>query len=101
LLRTGDRNVQVQLPSVNFNGRNVVLVEDMVSTGQTLVSATHQCFAAGAARVDVFVSHALFVEGATMKMKMGGVSNIWSTDSITHAGNVVQLAGLLAEAIHR
>ena len=100
-IRMGDRNVQVHLPAVNLSGRHVVLVDDMASTGQTMVSATQQCLAVGATRVDVFVSHALFVEGATMKMKMMGVSNIWSTDSITHVGNVVQLASLLAEAIHR
>lgn len=100
-IRSGDRSVQVHLPVVNLGGRNVVLVDDVSSTGQTMVSATQQCLAAGASRVDVFVSHALFVEGATVKMKMVGVSNIWSTDSISHAGNVVQLASLLADAIHR
>jgi len=100
-IRTGDRNVQVHLPLVNLQGRHVVLVDDMASTGQTMVSATQQCLAASGSRVDVFVSHALFVEGAAVKMKMVGVSNIWSTDSIAHAGNVVQLASLLAEAIHR
>jgi len=98
-LRTGDREVQVHLPLVDLCGRRVVLVDDVVSTGQTVVAATRQCLAAGAKRVDVFVSHALFVEGATKKMKQAGVSDIWSTDSISHAGNVVLLASLLADAI--
>lgn len=99
--RTGDREVQVTLPDVNLQGRHVMLVDDMASTGQTVVAAANQCLDAGASRVDVFVSHALFVEGATVRMKMAGVSQIWSTDSISHQGNVVYLAPLLAEAIRR
>ena len=98
-VRTGDRKVQVSLPDISLRGRRVVLVDDVASTGQTVVAATQQCLSAGATRVDVFVSHALFVEGAAIKMKMAGVSDIWSTDSIGHGGNVVQLAALLADAI--
>ncbi len=99
--RTGDREVQVALPEASLQGRHVVLVDDMASTGQTVVAAANQCLDAGASRVDVFVSHALFVDGATVRMKMAGVSQIWSTDSISHKGNMVYLASLLAEAIRR
>ena len=99
--RTGDREVQVSLPEISLLGRPVVLVDDMASTGQTVVAAASQCLDAGASRVDIFVSHALFVDGATVRMKMAGVSQIWSTDSISHQGNVVHLAPLLAEAIRR
>ena len=99
--RRSDTQVQVKLPDLSLRGRNVVLVDDMASTGQTVVAATQQCLAAGAERVDAFVSHALFVQGAIIKMKKAGVSEVWSTDSITDASNVVQLAELLANAIGR
>jgi ribose-phosphate pyrophosphokinase len=98
-IRASDRDVQVHLPDVYLKGRHVVLVDDMASTGHTIIAATRQCLSVGAKRVDVFVSHALFVEGAMEKMKQAGVSDIWSTDSIGHAGNMVQLATLFAGAI--
>lgn len=95
-LRAGDREVKIRLPQVALHDRRVVLVDDMASTGQTLAETARQCLQVGAASVDVFVSHALFVEGATEKLLQAGVTEIWSTDSITHPGNVVQLANLLA-----
>ncbi len=97
--RFDDRSVRVNLPAADLHGRHVVLVDDVGSTGHTLIEAARQSLAAGVTRVDVFVSHALFVEGATGKLQQAGVTNIWSTDSVSHAGNVVQLAESLAAAL--
>lgn len=97
--RFGDADVQVRLPSVELQGRHVVLVDDIVSTGQTMIAAAEQCLVQGAVQVDVFVSHALFMGDAAENIRHAGVSNIWSTDSITHTGNAIQLAELLAEAL--
>ncbi len=59
--RTGDREVAIELPSCDMTGRDVVLVDDVASTGHTLARAAEQCRARGAARVDVAVTHGLFV----------------------------------------
>ena len=75
------------------------MVDDVVSTGHTIAAATQQCLQAGAVQVDMFVSHALFAHGAAERIKQAGVSEIWSTDSIAHSSNVVQLAVLLAQAV--
>ena len=97
--RFDDSRVQVSLPLVSLQGRQVVLVDDVASTGHTLIAAAQQCLVAGAQRVDVFVSHALFVDGAADELRQAGVTHIWSTDSISHSGNVLQLASLLAGAL--
>lgn len=97
--RLGDRQVLIQLPDYDFRGRNVVLIDDVVSTGETLASATRSCLAAGAERVDAMVTHALFSEGAEERILQSGVMKIWSTDSITHASNSISLAPLLAHCL--
>ncbi|MBS1169687.1 MAG: ribose-phosphate pyrophosphokinase [Burkholderiaceae bacterium] len=97
--RLDDRSVQVHLPPADLRGRHLVLVDDVASTGHTLIEATRQCLTAGANTVDVFVSHALFVEGADAALCAAGANNIWSTDSVSHTGNVVHLAELLAGAL--
>ncbi|MBS1186025.1 MAG: ribose-phosphate pyrophosphokinase [Burkholderiaceae bacterium] len=99
--RFDDRSVRIDLPEVNLRGRRVVLVDDVASTGHTVIEATRQCLTAGAARVDVFVSHALFVEGADEALRAAGANSIWSTDSVSHPGNVVHLAELLAGALQQ
>jgi ribose-phosphate pyrophosphokinase len=49
--------------------------------------------------VDVLVSHGLFLEGALERLRAAGVGNVWSTDSIPHPTNRLELAPLLAEAL--
>jgi ribose-phosphate pyrophosphokinase len=97
--RTGDREVAIELPSCDMTGRDVVLVDDVASTGHTLARAAEQCRARGAARVDVAVTHGLFVGEAIDVLRRAGIGNVWSTDSVTHATNAIPLAGLLATAL--
>ena len=97
--RHGDRAVDVVLPKVPVAGRAVVLFDDVASTGRTLVAAALGALAAGAASVDVIVTHGLFVGDAVEQVRAAGVRHIWSTDSVAHPSNVVPLAPLLAQAL--
>jgi len=97
--RRGDRDVDVRLPSGNLRGRHVVLVDDVVSTGQTLAAAARAVHVAGASTVDVLVTHALLVADAFEQLRRVGVGEVWSTDSIPHFSNRVALAELLAESL--
>lgn len=97
--RFGDRDVRVELPWVDLAGRAVVLMDDIASTGRTLIEAAHVCLAAGAASVDVAVTHALFVGDALAALRSAGVRNVWSTDSVPHETTVVSVAPLLAAAV--
>ena len=97
--RFGDRDVQVVLPDLPLRGRAVVLMDDVASTGRTLVEAALACLAVGAATVDVAVTHALFVGNALAELRAAGVRHVWSSDAVPHASSVVPLAGLLASGL--
>lgn len=97
--RHGDRKVEIRLPEGDYTGREVVLVDDLASTGRTLAGASAALLAAGAARVDVLVTHALFVGDALETLMATGVSELWSSDTIPHASNAFVLAQDLAAAI--
>jgi len=99
--RHNDHAVQVQLPQVDVAGRQVVVMDDVISTGHTVAQATKMLLAAGARSVDVAVTHALFAPGALTLLKQAGVGEIWSTDCIAHASNQALMAVPLAQALAR
>lgn len=97
--RHGDRDVDVRLQGAPVRGRAVVLLDDVASTGRTLGAAARAALAAGAASVDVAVTHALFVGDAWDHVAAAGVRHVWSSDCVPHASNAVSVVGLLAEAV--
>lgn len=89
--RHGDCDVDIELPDVPVAGRTVVLMDDVASSGHTLARAAVKLRAAGAASVDVAVTHALFAPGAVQLVRSSGVGEIWSTDCISHPSNAVSI----------
>jgi ribose-phosphate pyrophosphokinase len=99
--RRGDRDVEVTLPEVAYEGRHVVIVDDVASTGRTLAAVARQALAAGARRVDVAVTHALLVDDADAVLRAAGVSEFLSTDTVPHPSNRIGTAALVAEALRQ
>ena len=98
-VRHGDHDVSLALPDVAVQGRAVVLLDDLASTGRTLIAAAQALASRGAATVDVAVTHALFVGDALKHLREAGVRHVWSTNCVPHASNVVSVAPLLAQAL--
>jgi ribose-phosphate pyrophosphokinase len=97
--RHGDRQVDIELPALPGAGRAVVLIDDVASSGHTLARAAQLLCAAGAASVDVAVTHALFATGAEQLVRDAGVGAIWSTDCIAHPSNAVSIVPAVAAAL--
>ncbi|HCY17201.1 MAG: phosphoribosylpyrophosphate synthetase [Curvibacter sp. GWA2_64_110] len=98
-VRHGDRAVDIELPTSSFTGRAVVLLDDVASSGHTLAQAARLLLAAGAASVDVAVTHALFAGDALQLLHAAGIDQIWSTDCIAHPSNAVSMAPAIAAAL--
>lgn len=97
--RNGDRDVEVVLPGIDVRGRAVVLIDDIASTGRTLEQAALGLRNAGAARVDAFVTHPVFVGDALAALRAAGVVEVWSSDTVPHPTNVLSVAPLIAAAL--
>ena len=98
--RLGDVDVRLTLERPeDFSGRAVALVDDICSSGGTLIKATEMLRNAGARDIIVCVTHALFDQTTTDKLRAAGASSIMSTDSVLHPTNAIALAPLLADAL--
>ena len=97
--RRGDRDVAITLPEIEVAGRRVVLMDDVASSGVTVARAAEALLAAGAASVDLALTHALFAGDALAVIREAGVGEIWSTDCIAHDSNAIAMAPVLAEAL--
>jgi ribose-phosphate pyrophosphokinase len=99
-LRLGDREVQLEADDLErARGRRVVVLDDVCSSGATVMGVVKQLRRAGAARVELAVAHALFSPRTAWRLRWAGVSRIISTDSVAHPTNAVSLAPLLARAL--
>ncbi|WP_304167831.1 ribose-phosphate diphosphokinase [Phenylobacterium aquaticum] len=99
-VRHGDDQVELVLaPEVLVAGRPVVVVDDICSSGATLIGAVGQLKARGAARIVVAVVHALVSAEAERRLRGAGADEILSTESCPHPTNRVSLTALLARAL--
>ncbi|MDI4632578.1 ribose-phosphate diphosphokinase [Pelomonas sp. V22] len=98
-VRHGDHQVTLALPDCEVRGRAVVLLDDMASTGRTLIGSAEQLLARGASSVDVAVTHALFNGDALPLLKAAGVRQVWSSNSVPHESNAVSVVPLLTQAL--
>jgi len=97
--RLGDHRVNITLPTLPKKQRNVLLVDDLLSSGGTLATAAAAALAAGAEAVDCIVTHALTIDAALPRLRQAGIRNLYSCDSVTHPSNRIELATLLAGAL--
>jgi ribose-phosphate pyrophosphokinase len=90
-------------------GRDCIIIDDIVDSGGTLCNAAEALLAANARSVSVYVSHGVLSGGAVARISASPIEMLTITDSIAAteavrlAHNVRQLsiAPLLAEAIRR
>ncbi|MCY7316608.1 MAG: ribose-phosphate diphosphokinase [Rubrivivax sp.] len=97
--RRGDHDVAVALPDHDVAGRAVVILDDVASTGRTLMAAARGALAAGAASVDVAVTHALFIGDAWAQVRASGVRQVWSSNCVPHPSNAVDVVPLIAAVL--
>jgi ribose-phosphate pyrophosphokinase len=99
-LRRGDRDVCVALPEgADLAGRPVVIVDDVISSGETILSAARAATERGARSCRTIGVHALFDEAAADRFRAAGIGAVESCDGVAHPSNSLPLAPLLASAL--
>ena len=97
--RFGDRDVQISLPHVEqYLQRTPVLVDDIISTGKTMMLAARHLQDAGMCAPVCVAVHGIFAPGALEEMQAQGLTVV-TCNSIPNASSQIDLAALLADSI--
>ena len=91
--------VNILSDKVNVKNRDLVLVDDMISTGGSIVKATQFLKKQKCRRVFVACTHALLVNDAAKKIKKAGVAQIVSTNTIPGESAKVDVSRVIADAL--
>jgi ribose-phosphate pyrophosphokinase len=97
--RRGDRDVSVSAPDYAWNGHTPVVIDDIVSTGRTMLEATRMLRAAGSAAPMCVAIHAVFADAVQDALVEAGARGIVTCDTIPHASNRIGIAESLADAV--
>ncbi len=100
--RRGDRDVSVSVPDLERHGdRTPVLIDDIVSTGKTMVEATRRLREAGSTAPMCVAIHAVFADNVHDELLSAGAAGIVTCDTIPHASNRICVADPIADAAKR
>ncbi|HLF94306.1 MAG TPA: ribose-phosphate pyrophosphokinase [Planctomycetota bacterium] len=107
--RSGPTETEVMHVIGEVGGRNVILVDDMISTGTSICEASRACRKNGAKEIYICATHAVLAGKAVEKLSKAPIKEIIVTDTIPLDGKdkelpnlrVLTIANLVGEAIRR
>jgi ribose-phosphate pyrophosphokinase len=96
--RLGDRRVQIRFPALPPCSR-AVIIDDIASSGGTLVAAARALRRSRVPTVDAAVVHAVFAPRALTRIRAAGIRTLVSCDTIPHPTDAIRSLPLLAAAV--
>lgn len=98
--RAGDSQVVESLPDMRaYEARTPVLVDDIISTGQTMLVALRHLKEQGARAPQCVGIHAVFANGALGALEVAGVTRVVTTNTIPHSSNCIDIIPALGAAL--
>jgi ribose-phosphate pyrophosphokinase len=91
--RKGDRDVNIVLPSggPDWSGLTPVLLDDIISTGGTMMTAVARLLESGS-RPPVCVGvHAIFADDSYEKLRKSGAARVVTCNTIAHESNAIDV----------
>ncbi len=97
--------VSLEPKELSVKERDVVIVDDIISTGGTIALAAQKCLENGARKVVVAATHSLLIGNALEKIRNAGVAKLITTNSIpieeTDFIEVIDLSDVISKELQR
>ena len=100
--RHGDRDVEVSTSTVDgCTSHTPVLVDDIISTGHTMIETVRQLRHAGLAPPICVGVHGIFAGDAYRELHAAGAERVVTCNTISHESNAIDLTDILCDAARR
>jgi len=99
--RISSEEVEIKPKELSVEGKNVVIVDDIISTGGTISEAASMLKAQRTNDIYVACIHGVFVQNAVSRMLNAGVKEIIATDTIESEFSKISVAKMVAEELKR
>ena len=100
--RLGDDVVSEELPDLSeHRDRTPVLVDDIISSGATMIQSARAVVRAGLTAPRCVAVHGIFAGGAYGRLVAAGVATVVTCNTVTHPSNAIDVHDLLAAAASR
>lgn len=97
--RLSGETVSIHPKNIKVNGRDVIILDDIISTGGTMAETISLLRKQGAREVFAACVHPVLSNNAVLKLFKAGVKGIIATDTLDKAVSVVSVASVIASAI--
>ena len=97
--RHSGTEVEITPSDADAEGRDVVIVDDIVATGSTMSEAVAHLSDDGAERVFATCVHPLLARNARTKLERAGIERIVGTDTVERDVSAVSVAPIVAAAV--
>jgi ribose-phosphate pyrophosphokinase len=97
--RVSPTKVVVVPKSLDARGHDAVIIDDIISTGGTILKAARVLKRQGALRIYAACTHGVFAEEVLQRLREGGIRRVITTDTIESSASVVSVAPLIAREL--
>jgi ribose-phosphate pyrophosphokinase len=101
-VRKDDEHVQISLPDIErYLGHTPVLLDDIISTGKTMLETMYKLKAHGMKAPVCIGVHGIFARNAYAELKSAGAKEIVTCNTIDHVSNGIDISSIVIDAIVR
>lgn len=98
-VRLSPEKVETKTKNISVKDKQVVIIDDIISTGGTIVNAINILKEQGATAVDVFCVHPVLVNDAIIKISAAGARSVQGTNTLKSEASNISLAQTIANHI--
>ena len=99
--RLSGTEVRIKPATMDCTGKSVLIVDDMISTGGTIIAAAQALRDAGATSVSVACTHGVFVNNALDRLTQSALDKVLCCNTLDNDAALISVAGLIADELKR